>query len=122
MNSRACEAAGLRVAERGRQPAGDQRIELGDLSGGEVLPVPADLPPPDLVGGFVVGIDQPDAAASKVPIPLQLLHVLERRPCGRVGKLGFRWVYWNMLMPGRPLPIPSLMSLSGKRTDLIAAK
>jgi hypothetical protein len=31
-------------------------------------------------------------------------------------------VYWNMLMPGRPLPISSLMSLSGKRTDLIAAK
>ncbi|MEY2634264.1 MAG: hypothetical protein RIS75_204 [Actinomycetota bacterium] len=31
------------------------------------------------------------------------------------GKLGFRWAYWNMLLPGRPMPVSSLMSMSGKR-------
>jgi sulfide:quinone oxidoreductase len=48
--------------------------------------------------------------------------LLKEGRLNHIGKLGFRWVYWNMLMPGRPLPIPSLMSLAGKRTDLIAAK
>ncbi|HUJ25685.1 MAG TPA: FAD/NAD(P)-binding oxidoreductase [Myxococcales bacterium] len=30
------------------------------------------------------------------------------------GKLGFRWVYWNALLPGRPLPIGPQMSMAGK--------
>ncbi len=48
--------------------------------------------------------------------------LLKEGRLNHVGKLGFRWVYWNVLMPGRPLPIPALMSLSGKRTELISAK
>lgn len=47
--------------------------------------------------------------------------LLKESRLNHIGKLGFRWVYWNMLMPGRPLPISTLMSTSGKRTDLIAA-
>ncbi len=35
------------------------------------------------------------------------------------GKLAFRWVYWNMLLPGRNIPVPNRMSLSGKRTSLL---
>ncbi len=31
------------------------------------------------------------------------------------GKLGFRWAYWHLLLRGRPLPVPSRMSMSGKR-------
>ena len=31
------------------------------------------------------------------------------------GKLGFRWAYWHMLLPGRPMPVSSLMSMAGKR-------
>jgi sulfide:quinone oxidoreductase len=31
------------------------------------------------------------------------------------GKLAFRWVYWNMLLPGRPIPVPNRMSMAGKR-------
>ena len=50
--------------------------------------------------------------------PMQLL---KESRLNHLGKLGFRWVYWNMLMPGRNLPIPTHMSLSGKRTDLISA-
>lgn len=31
------------------------------------------------------------------------------------GKLAFRWIYWNMLLKARPIPIPALMSMAGKR-------
>jgi len=30
------------------------------------------------------------------------------------GKLAFRWMYWNVLLPGRPLPLPARMSMAGK--------
>jgi sulfide:quinone oxidoreductase len=30
------------------------------------------------------------------------------------GKLGFHWAYWHVLLPGRPLPVPALMSMAGK--------
>jgi sulfide:quinone oxidoreductase len=30
------------------------------------------------------------------------------------GKLGFRWSYWHLLLPGRPLPVPTQMSMAGK--------
>jgi len=36
------------------------------------------------------------------------------------GKLGFRWVYWHLLLPGRPIPIPHRMSLAGKDRRLLA--
>ena len=49
------------------------------------------------------------------------MRLLKESRLNHLGKLGFRWVYWNMLMPGRPLPISTQMSLSGKRTDLIKA-
>jgi len=31
------------------------------------------------------------------------------------GKLAFRWIYWNLLLPGRVLPVPAHMSMTGKR-------
>ena len=31
------------------------------------------------------------------------------------GKLAFRWIYWNALLPGLPIPVPNHMSMSGKR-------
>jgi sulfide:quinone oxidoreductase len=31
------------------------------------------------------------------------------------GKLGFRWAYWNMLLPGRKLPVSARMSKAGKK-------
>ena len=50
------------------------------------------------------------------------MSLLKESRINHVGKLAFKWVYWNMLVPGRPLPVPTLMSLSGKRTELIDAK
>jgi sulfide:quinone oxidoreductase len=32
------------------------------------------------------------------------------------GKLAFRSLYWNALLPGRPLPVPNRMSKAGKRS------
>ncbi|HEU4917790.1 MAG TPA: FAD/NAD(P)-binding oxidoreductase [Acidimicrobiia bacterium] len=31
------------------------------------------------------------------------------------GKLAFRWLYWNALLPGRDLPVPTAMSMRGKK-------
>jgi len=44
--------------------------------------------------------------------PLQLLR--ETR-MNHWSKLAFRWIYWNMLLPGRRLPVPVRMSMTGKR-------
>ncbi|HET8641425.1 MAG TPA: FAD/NAD(P)-binding oxidoreductase, partial [Pseudonocardiaceae bacterium] len=33
------------------------------------------------------------------------------------GKLAFRWLYWNVLLPGRRLPLPARMSMAGKHTE-----
>ena len=35
-------------------------------------------------------------------------------PVNHWGKLAFRWMYWNLLLPGRPIPLPAHMSMAGK--------
>ncbi len=59
----------------------------------EVEPLPGDYPLP------VVG-------------PFTLLRESRRN---HWGKLAFRWVYWNALLPGRPIPVPNRMSMTGKK-------
>jgi sulfide:quinone oxidoreductase len=50
------------------------------------------------------------------PIPhLGPLSLLKETRANHVGKLGFRHLYWHVLLPGRSLPLPSRMSLAGKR-------
>ncbi len=52
----------------------------------------------------------------RYPMPgLGPLRLLEESRMNHWGKLMFRWVYWNMLLPGRRLPVPTLMSMTGKR-------
>ncbi|HEV7210186.1 MAG TPA: FAD/NAD(P)-binding oxidoreductase [Blastococcus sp.] len=34
-----------------------------------------------------------------------------------LGKLAFRWIYWNLLLPGRRIPLPDHMSMAGKVLD-----
>jgi len=46
--------------------------------------------------------------------PFSLLH---ESHINHWGKLGFRWAYWHLLLPGHALPVPSLMSMSGKHTE-----
>ncbi len=47
------------------------------------------------------------------------MNLLKESRINHLGKLAFRWIYWNVLMPGRSMPLPALMSLKGKRTDLL---
>jgi sulfide:quinone oxidoreductase len=42
------------------------------------------------------------------------LGLLKETRANHLGKLAFRWIYWNVLLPGRPLPLPSHMSMAGK--------
>lgn len=42
------------------------------------------------------------------------LKLLSESRANHLGKLAFRHVYWTMLLPGRPLPLKSAMSMAGK--------
>jgi len=42
------------------------------------------------------------------------MSLMKETRLNHMGKLAFRWVYWNMLLPARPMPIGSRMSMIGK--------
>jgi sulfide:quinone oxidoreductase len=44
------------------------------------------------------------------------LDLLKESRANHLGKLAFRHIYWNVLLPGRPMPIPTHMSMAGKVT------
>ena len=49
------------------------------------------------------------------PIPrLGPLTLLKESRANHAGKLAFRHLYWNLLLPGRPIGLPSEMSMAGK--------
>ena len=51
----------------------------------------------------------------KFPIPrVGPLDLLKETRANHLGKMAFRHVYWNVLLPGRPLPLPAHMSMAGK--------
>ena len=51
----------------------------------------------------------------RFPIPvIGPLPLLKESYLNHIGKLTFRWIYWNILLKGRYLPIPALMSMAGK--------
>jgi sulfide:quinone oxidoreductase len=45
------------------------------------------------------------------------LRLLEESRMNHLGKLAFRHVYWNALLPGRPLGLPAQMSMAGKNPE-----
>ena len=50
------------------------------------------------------------------PMPL-----LKPSRVNHLGKLAFRWIYWNMLLPGRPIPfVPARMKMAGKKRPAAA--
>jgi sulfide:quinone oxidoreductase len=54
----------------------------------------------------------------KYPIPgIGPFTLLEETEINHWGKLVFRWMYWNLLLPGRPIPLPAHMSMAGKHTE-----
>ena len=46
--------------------------------------------------------------------PFRLLKVTR---LNHIGKLLFKWIYWNILLMGRKLPVTNNMSMKGKKTD-----
>ncbi len=55
----------------------------------------------------------------KYPLPvLGPLDLLKETRTNHLGKLAFRWIYWNVLLPGRPVPLPANMSMRGKRAPV----
>lgn len=51
----------------------------------------------------------------KYPLPVVgPMDLLKETRANHVGKLAFRWIYWNVLLPGRPVPLPARMSMAGK--------
>jgi len=52
----------------------------------------------------------------KYPLPgVGPFSLLEETELNHFGKLMFKWVYWNALLPGRELPVKPLMSMAGKK-------
>ena len=58
----------------------------------------------------------------KFPLPgLGPMSLLEQTRLNHLGKLAFRPIYWNVLLPGRTIPfVGSRMSLRGKRVELLS--
>ena len=55
----------------------------------------------------------------KFPIPMiGPLDLLKESRLNHIGKLAFRWIYWHILLKGRYLPIPALMSMAGKDAEI----
>jgi sulfide:quinone oxidoreductase len=51
----------------------------------------------------------------KYPLPgVGPFSLLKETEMNHWGKLMFRWMYWNILLPGKELPLPALMSMAGK--------
>jgi len=52
------------------------------------------------------------------PIPgIGPFKLLKTTWINHLGKLFFRWLYWNILLKARPLPVSNHMSMAGKKTD-----
>ncbi len=51
----------------------------------------------------------------KFPLPVVgPMDLLKESRANHLGKLAFRWIYWNMLLRGRRIPISTHMSMVGK--------
>jgi sulfide:quinone oxidoreductase len=60
----------------------------------------------------------------RFPLPLVgPLPLLKESRLNHFGKLAFRWIYWNVLLPGRNIPgIAAQMTMRGKRRPAVAAE
>ncbi len=54
----------------------------------------------------------------KYPLPgIGPFSLLKETEMNHWGKMIFKWIYWNLLLPGRALPLPALMSMAGKELE-----
>ncbi len=48
------------------------------------------------------------------------MSLLKETRLNHLGKLAFKHIYWNLLLPARPLPlVSSRMSTAGKKLDFL---
>jgi sulfide:quinone oxidoreductase len=75
-------------------------------------------------GGKALLIDfnyQVEPLPGRYPLPgVGPFTLLGESRVNHLGKVAFEWLYWNALLPGRPLPLPSRMSMAGKQAEAIA--
>jgi sulfide:quinone oxidoreductase len=51
----------------------------------------------------------------RYPLPVVgPMSLLKETRANHLGKLAFRWIYWNVLLPGHSMPVPTHMSMVGK--------
>jgi sulfide:quinone oxidoreductase len=54
----------------------------------------------------------------KYPLPgIGPFSLLKETEMNHWGKVLFRWMYWNIMLPGKELPLPALMSMAGKQLE-----
>lgn len=59
----------------------------------------------------------------KFPVPgIGPFSLLKETKMNHIGKMGFRWVYWNLLIKGKELPLEPQMSMAGKYRPRIKEK
>ena len=45
------------------------------------------------------------------------MRLLKESRANHLGKLAFEWVYWHLLLTGKPLPVSNHLSMFGKDVD-----
>ena len=60
----------------------------------------------------------------RFPIPrIGPMRLLRESRLNHLGKLAFRWIYWNVLLPGRDIPtVGARMSMRGKQRPTAAMR
>ncbi|MDA1330389.1 MAG: FAD/NAD(P)-binding oxidoreductase [Chloroflexi bacterium] len=52
----------------------------------------------------------------KYPLPgVGPFSLLKESSLNHLGKMSFKWLYWNILLPGRPMPVSNQLSILGKQ-------
>ena len=66
--------------------------------------------------GFLIDFNYDvEPLPGRYPLPgLGPFSLLQESPINHWGKMMFRWMYWNLLLKGRELPITTHMSMAGK--------
>ena len=59
--------------------------------------------------------EQVSRVLCECPLPVVgPMTLLDESRVNHYGKQAFPFIYWNVLLPGRPLPLPAAMSMAGK--------
>lgn len=66
--------------------------------------------------GFLIDFNyEVEPLPGRYPLPgLGPFSLLQESPINHWGKMMFRWIYWNLLLKGKELPITTHMSMAGK--------